>query len=120
MKGGKPLAELPSMGTVDVAQKYAPTKPCCSNLKELVEEYKQYRLLRRKDEMQANQESGTAAYIVSTAWVRKYHDFIMYDAFERGDTAETVEDTVGADDYFSRSHPGPMETKKDLCEADKD
>lgn len=45
--------------------------------------------------MQSNQESGTEAYVLSTAWLKKYHKFIMYDEFEMGETAEKIEQKLG-------------------------
>lgn len=82
MKEGKPISELPNMGTKDRSTCYEPNTPCAKNLKEMYEEFKQYKLLRKKDERESNQEVGTPAYIVSTKWLEAYHKFIMFDAFD--------------------------------------
>jgi hypothetical protein len=33
--------------------------------------------------MNSNQEVGTKAYVVSVKWLKKYHDFLLYDQFDR-------------------------------------
>lgn len=117
MKDGKPIGESPYMGTADRAVSYEPNTPCARNLKELHEEFKQYRLLRKKDEMQSNQEVGTPAYVVSTKWLKAYHEFVMYDEFDSGSSEEKVQQSLG-DDHFKAKHPGKMRTKEDLGEKD--
>ena len=54
MKDGKPIGDLPNMGTKDHSTCYEPTMKCASNLDELHDEFKQYKLLRKKDEHQSN------------------------------------------------------------------
>ena len=60
-----------------------PTAKCASNLDELHAEYKQYKLLRKKDEMNSKSDAGTPAYLVSCAWLQNYERFIMYEQFEQ-------------------------------------
>lgn len=73
---------IPNMGTKNTNENVAPTVPCASNLDELHNECKQYKFLRKQDEMDSKQEVGTAAYLVSTAWLKRYEKFLMFDQFE--------------------------------------
>jgi hypothetical protein len=79
LRNGKPLGAFPNMGTinhnVNIPPKFSPP----TNLTELHKEYKEYKLLRKKDQMSSNMNAGSAAYIISTKWLGKYHDFILYD-----------------------------------------
>ena len=95
------------MSTQDKSVIVGPTVKCASSLSELVEEYKAYKLLRKKDEMQSNQEAGTPAYVVSVAWLQKYHEFILFDEFDSGVTTDKIESQITTD-YFNEHHPGPM------------
>ena len=78
------MHDQPYLGTKDETVAKTPSATCATNLDQLHEEYKQYKLLRRKDEMQSKQEAGTPAYIISIEWLEKYHAFIMFDEFEQG------------------------------------
>ena len=104
------------MGTinhnVNIPPKFSPP----TNLTELHKEYKEYKLLRKKDQMSSNMNAGSAAYIISTKWLGKYHDFILYDQFE----AETSEQHLKIKpNHFQSEHPGIISSAKDLVELDK-
>ena len=79
MKNGQPIGALNGMGTVDHNEEVVPTTPCAKTLEELHSEFKAYNLLRRKDEKVSNCESGTAAYVINTKWLKRYHNFICFD-----------------------------------------
>ena len=81
-------------------------------------EYKQFKLLKKKDEMSSNMDVGSPAYIVSSKWLKAYTEFILFDQFE----ANVSEDSLKLDreTHFSRMHPGPMLNADELCEEDKD
>jgi hypothetical protein len=49
-----PLSEIAHMGTFNSNRAEGPKIECSKNLKELFEEYKLYKLLRKKDEMSSN------------------------------------------------------------------
>lgn len=83
---GKPLGSLPNFGTVDTNRPLKPTVKSASNLKELYEEFKLYRKLRKQDELASNQEVGTPAYLVSSKWLKRYEEFLLYDQFDAGAT----------------------------------
>lgn len=84
MVPGAPYFAQPNLGTVNLNKRVEPTVPHAKDLKELHEEYKQYKLLKKKDDMNSNEEAGTAAYVVSLKWVRKYLKFLLYDQFSQG------------------------------------
>ena len=83
---GKPLGSLPNFGTIDTNKPIKPTIKSAENLKELYEEFKMYRKLRKQDELASNQEVGTPAFLVSSKWLKKYEDFLLYDQFDCGAT----------------------------------
>ena len=80
---GKPndgtIFSLPNMGTKTTNNMTQPTAPCAKNLDELHNEYKQYKLLRKKDEMNSKCDAGTSAYLVSCSWLQNYEKFLMYE-----------------------------------------
>jgi hypothetical protein len=112
---GQPLGSLPNFGTSDTNKADKPTGIGATNLKELFEEFKMYRKLRKQDELASNQEVGQAAYLVSAAWLRKYDEFLLYEQFDGG--ASEAQLRYGAD-HFTALHPGPMTSRADLCEED--
>ena len=67
--------------------------------------------------MNANQEVGNAAYVVSVKWLRQYHDFLLYDQFDRN----VPESKLVYDEHthFSDKKPGPMNCREHLVEDDK-
>lgn len=67
------------MGTKNTNVVTPPTAKPASNVDELHTEYKQYKLLRKKDEMNSKCEPGAAAYVVAFSWITKYEKFIMFD-----------------------------------------
>lgn len=81
---GQPLGTLPNFGTIDSNKPLQPTMKSPENLKELYEEFKMYRKLRKQDELASNQDSGTPAYLISSKWLKRYEDFLLYDQFDSG------------------------------------
>ena len=112
---GQPLGTLPNFGTIDSNRPLKPTIKSPENLKELHEEFKLYRKLRKQDELASNQEAGTAAYLVSAKWLRKYEDFLLYEQFDSGASESQLR---YAKDHFTTQHPGPIASYQDLCEED--
>ena len=51
-------------------------------LSDLHKEYKEYKMLKKKDQMSGSMPVGTPAYIVEDKWLLKYHKFILFDQFE--------------------------------------
>ena len=102
------------MGTKNTNAQVEPTVPCASNLDELHSEYKQYKLLRKKEEMDTMCDAGTSAYLISSAWLQKYEKFIMYEQFEQNSGFAPT------DDHFETKHPGVIKNKDELCEVDRD
>ena len=70
---------MPNMGTKNTNVISSPTVKCAATVDELHNEYKQYKLLRKKDEMNSKNEAGTAAYLMSIQWLKKYEKFIMFE-----------------------------------------
>lgn len=118
MADGSNFTSLPNLGTKNLNELkvFAPTIAAASNLEELFAEYKDYKKLRKKDEMDSNQEVGTPAFIVSQEWLAKYSEFILFDKFE----TLSKNDISIEPDHFERMHPGPISNYSQLCEADKD
>lgn len=112
---GRPLGTLPNFGTVDSNRPIRPTIKSAASLKELFEEFKMYRKLRKQDELASNQESGTSAYLVSAKWLQRYEEFLLYDQFDSGASEAQLR---YAKDHFTKKHPGPMTSHADLCEED--
>lgn len=83
---GQPMGTLPNFGTTNTNKPLQPTVKSAENLKELYEEFKIYRKLRKQDELASNQDVGTSAYIVSSKWLRKYEDFLLFEQFDSGAT----------------------------------
>jgi hypothetical protein len=81
---GRPLGALPNFGTADSNRAAQPTLKSAASLKELFEEFKIYRKLRKQDELASNQEVGTSAYLVSAKWLQQYEEFLLYDQFDSG------------------------------------
>ena len=115
VRDGKPLGSLPNYGTVQHAKAVDPSIPCATDMASLFEEYKAYKLLRKKDEMNSNCEPGVAAYIVPVKWLKAYHEWLMYDQFEQGVPQNKLK---MADDHFTKMNPGQMNHAADLLELD--
>ena len=94
-----------------------PTKPCPKNLDELFAEYKNFKLLKKKDDMNSNLDAGTPAYLVSQKWMTKYLDFLLFDQFSTGASEHQLK--YDKANHFSKGHPGPI-TNEDILEEDKD
>lgn len=108
---------MPNFGTMKLEKTYPGTKPTPKTTEELFEEYKKFSLLQKKDSMMSNIEAGTATYLVSMRWLKKYLDFILFDQFKRETTEANLEID---DDHFTKNHPGLISNEKDLLEDDKD
>ena len=84
-------------------------------MKEAHDEYKKFKELKRKDDMSGGQDAGTAAYLISKKWLKKYERFILADKFDYG-----YSEGRGAvqDDHWVTNHPGPI-SNEDLLEDDE-
>ena len=94
------------------------TEKCASNLEEVFAEYKTYKKLKKKDDLDSNKESGTPAYLLSLKWLRMYQKFIFQDQLDNHYNIEKV--VVEDEDHFTKNHPGPINNMEDLCEDDDD
>jgi len=54
---------------------------CPKSVADAHAEYKQFRTLKKKDELDSNQEAGSPAFLVSVKWLKKYQKFILYEQF---------------------------------------
>ena len=62
-------------------------------------------------------EAGTVSYLVSSKWMKRYHEFILFDQFKQ----EVTENDLQVDvDHFAKNYPGPISNEQDLLEEDKD
>ena len=68
----------------------------------------------KSDQNASKQETGTKAYIVSKAWIKKYERYIVYDQFHNGYNESRIK---LSDDHFAKYFPGPI-TNQDLLEDD--
>lgn len=116
-KNGIPIGNLSNMGTFNSNRAEESKIEYPQTLKDLYDEYKQYKLMRKKDEMSSNQEVGTPAYLVSTVWLKRYHKFLLFDQFDDGKPEHLIKIS---DSHFRDMHPGQMTSQNDLCEIDKD
>lgn len=112
---GKPLGTLPNLGTADSNRPAQPTVKSADNLRDLFEEFKMYRKLRKQDELASNQEVGTPAYLVSSKWLKKYEEYLLFEQFDAGASEAQLKYDK---DHFTKMHPGPMTSRADLCEED--
>ena len=85
----------------------------------MFEEYKKYSLLRKQDDMSTNNPVGSEAYLISTNWLGRYSNFIMFESFKRDNTEEQVQKLM-QDDHFEAKHPGAIMNGDELCEEDKE
>jgi predicted metal-binding protein len=93
----------PNYGTKRYEKTHEPVLPSPKTLDELFQEYKQFSLLKKKDDMSSNQEAGTEAYLLSRHWLKNYLNFILFDDFRRELTAEQIKI---APNHFTEMHPG--------------
>jgi hypothetical protein len=70
---------LPNMGTVKRTATANAKNPAPTTLVDLHKEYKEYKLLRKKDQMSASMQAGAPAFIVADKWLSRYHSFILFD-----------------------------------------
>lgn len=105
------------MGTVDPSKNAEPKVKCAQTVEELHAEFKQYSLLRKKDQLETNLEAGTPAYVVPAKWLRKYHKFVCFEQFDDGVAVDQVK--IDKATHFQAMHPGPISARDDLCEEDK-
>lgn len=117
MKNGEHIGALPHMGTVDPGKSIESKTPAATNLEELHAEFKQYSLLRKKDQLETNLEAGTPAYVVPAKWLKKYHKFVCFEQFDDGVAPDQV--NIDKATHFNEMHPGPITSRDDLCEEDK-
>jgi hypothetical protein len=70
---------LANMGTVKRTAPVNAKNPAPTALADLHKEYKEYKLLRKKDQMSASMQVGAPAFIVADKWLSRYHSFILFD-----------------------------------------
>ena len=107
--------ERPNYGTTRYSHTHKPTIESSTTLEQLFEEYKQFALLKKKDDMANAIEAGTESFLVSTKWLKRYSEFILHDQF-KNNTSEN--DLKMSDNHFTEMHPGPITNEKDLTEED--
>lgn len=83
-------------------------------LDDLHKEYKQFKLLKKKDEISSDQAAGTPAYLVSAKWIKQYYKYILYKQFDSNMNRNEIEI---AEDHFRVNHPGPI-TNEDILDSD--
>ena len=93
---------------------HAGTVATPSNLDELFQEYKQFQLLKKKDDMNTNMEAGSNAYLVARSWMKKYSDWILYDEFR---TEKPANQLRVPDNHFEANFAGPI-ISDELLELD--
>lgn len=69
---------LPYYGTKRYINTVHPSFASPKNVKELFEEYKQFNILKKKDELANNPEAGSPGYLVNIEWMNNYMNFILY------------------------------------------
>ena len=67
--------------------------------------------------MASNLEAGSPAYLVSTKWLLKYYDFILYDQFDNNLSEDQLK--YDKETHFTAKHPGMIMNADELCEEDK-
>ena len=75
------LTYVPYMGTKNLNIVIPPTM-ADSNPKSIAQalaEAKEYKNMKRKDDMNSNQESGAKAYLLSRKWIKNYEKFILFE-----------------------------------------
>ena len=70
---------LANMGTVKRTAPVNAKNPAPTALADLHKEYKEYKLLRKKDQMSASMQVGAPAFIVADKCLSRYHSFILFD-----------------------------------------
>ena len=70
---------LANMGTTKMTAPANAKNPAATTLADLHKEYKEYKLLRKKDQMSASMQVGAPAFIVADKWLSRYHNFILFD-----------------------------------------
>ena len=98
-RDGKYIDNIPNQGTVNLNKFVKPTVKAASCLKELHDEFKQFRMLKKKDELASNQEVGTPAYLVSAKWLKNYLNFLCYEKFDQGATEAQITKYLKADHF---------------------
>ena len=109
--------EKPSYGTRRYVKTHEPTIDSPKTLEQLFEEYKQFALLKKKDDMANAIEAGTESFLVSTNWLKKYSGFILHDQFKNNASEHELQYSK---DHFTAMHPGPITNEKDLTEEDSE
>lgn len=105
------------MGTrnLNVMQPAELANQCPKSVADAHAEYKQFRALKKKDELDSNQEAGSLAYLVSVKWLKRYHKYILYEQFQYGYNESRINIT---EEHWTKDHPGPI-TNADFLEEDK-
>ena len=82
---------MPNFGTKDTKEVVEPTVKPAENLEQLFQEFKSYRRLKKKDDLESNQTAGTPAFLISLQWLKKYSKYLLEDQFDFHQTIEKVQ-----------------------------
>ena len=105
-------------GTKRYFNNVRPTNPSnITSIQELNDEYKQFSLLKKKDELAPSPEAGTSAYLVSAVWMEQYMKYILFEQFKNDVAEHNLK--IDLDTHFTKMHPGSINNDADLCEEDK-
>ena len=112
---GAPSSKRPNFGTKRYSCTVKPTIANPTNIAELYEEFKQFALLYKQDEMNSNPDAGTPAFLLSTEWMKQYMEFIAYDQFKNNANESNLK--IDVKTHFTAKHPGMIQNEV-LCEED--
>ena len=112
---GASSSKRPNFGTKRYSCTVKPTIANPTNIAELYEEFKQFALLYKQDEMNSNPDAGTPAFLLSTEWMKQYMEFIAYDQFKNNANESNLK--IDVKTHFTAKHPGMIQNEV-LCEED--
>lgn len=80
------------------------------DLEDLFKEAKEFLQLNRQNKQSSFPKAGTACYLVSKKWIRKYKEYILYK-----DLKINRKPTL-KDDHCSKTYPGEVSNAEDLLD----
>jgi len=89
--------------------------PSAQSVSDLFKEYKEFKLLQKKDEMLTSQPVGAQAYVICRKWLERYQRFLLYEQFEAGTSEANLKVKP---EHFTKYHPGQINNLDTLCEDD--
>jgi DUSP domain len=75
-------------------------------LEQLVNECKEFTMLKNRSDNERNPAPGKAVFILSKTWLKKYKEYVFYSDVKRHNKPQMPEST---------RHPGPISNYEDLC-----